>query len=264
MGSWAVMAFECERGSDRRRLLRWFERTHPVTVPVHRYSTTGALETPGGTHDADFAWIGRYLYVTTPGDPRAIVTDSVGRWDRAVVAEIDRASETVVDGRFVDATDGVTGHRVRGAPGWAGVGLLYALAMARSFRFRPCASRAPPDSSTPHPTAFADPADFLADLDRFVDRMRAVTGIAPTDAGLTLLRSDPAGRDRFVYDGPGGSPTLDLGAEDSPRADADRPLVETDGGAPVGGDSAHDSDTSSTPEPDRDGGLVASLLGDRP
>lgn len=254
MGSWATVTFECESSAGRRRLLRLLERTHPVDVPVGRYSTTGTVETAGGTADADLAWTGRYLHLTTPGDPRPLVGDTVERWERAAVVEVDRASETVREGRFVDTTGPVSGGRLRGADGWGGLGLLYALAMTHDFRFRPCASRSPPGTDVPLPNAFTDPAALVTDLDRFCRRLQAVTGVEPTADGRELLRSDPAGRDRFVYDGPGGSQALAL-RETPPAADArDRRLVETDGGEPVDEGNEGNADGALS-------GLAASLLG---
>ncbi len=252
MGSWAVVAFECRSSADRRRLLRWFERTQPVAFPVERYSVRAGVEAAGGHRAAEYAWLDRYLYVTTPGDPRPVVVRSAeaGRWERAVVAELDRETDTVVEGRLVrTAGDAVDGAVVRGARGLAGLGLLYALAVRRQFRFRPCAARTPPEAPDTYPDAFTDPADLTDDLESFVRAMHDCTGVAPTDDGRAFLRDDPAGRDRFVYDGPAGSArltdsrrdraaahtpdatggALDLGGSDPGSTGADSRL-QTDGG----------------------------------
>jgi hypothetical protein len=235
MVSWTVAVFDCGSGAGRRRLLRRVERDHPVTVPVDRYSTTGAIETPDGPREADLAWLGRSLYLTTAGDPTPLVETTVDRWERAALARVDGDDRTVRDGHFLDATDAAGGHadrRFEGVPGEAGLGVLYALAMTEGFRFRPCASRVPAGTEG-FPDAFVDPAAAVDDLDAFLDRAATATGVTPTETGLSLLRSDPAGEDRFVYDGPGAAGTLAVPF--APGEDTPAPTVETDGGAPVDG-----------------------------
>lgn len=224
MGSWAAVAFECRDSADRRRLLRWFERTQPVEFPVERYSVRAAIDAADGRRRAEYAWLGRYLHVVTTGDPRPVVTRAAetGHWRRTVVAELDGETETVVDGRLVRAADdpgAVDGATIRGVPGLAGLGLVYALAMRRQFRFRPCAARPPPDVSAPLLDAFTDPADVADGLTSFVRAMHDRTGVAPTADGREFLRSDPAGDDRVVHDGPGGRLNPGDGDEAGPAAD---------------------------------------------
>jgi len=263
MGSWAVVAFECGSSADRRRLLRWFERTHPVAFPVERYSVRAAIEAAGGRRPAEYAWLDRYLHVTTPGDPRPVVVRSIedDRWERALVAELDRETATVTEGRLVRAAgEAVDGTVVRGARGLAGLGLLYALAMRRQFRFRPCAARTPPDAAGTYPDAFTDPADLTDDLQSFVRAMADCTGVDPTDDGRDFLRSDPAARERFVYDGPGGSARL----SDSQRDRAARATPGTADGPLDLRDPGVASSADPTPRLQTDGGRArggGSLLG---
>jgi|APHM01.1.fsa_nt_gi hypothetical protein len=244
MVSWAAVAFECRSSADRRRLLRWFERSHPVQFPIERYSVRAALDGANGRRPAEYAWLDRYLYVTTPGDPSPVVVESAetGHWRRAAVAELDRETATAVEGRLLrasDTSDALDGTVVRGTRGLAGLGLVYALAMHRQFRFRPCAARTPDDAPGTYFDAFTDPATLADDLQSFVRSMADHIGVAPTDEGLDLLRSDPAGRDRFVYDGPGGrshlaSPERDAAADEQPNVataeSSSEEQLQTDGG----------------------------------
>lgn len=205
MVSWTLFAFECTDQVGRRELMEWFEANHPVEFPEDRYSIFADIETEDGdATGADYAWVGRYLYVTVMGDASQVIGRTTHLWKRAAIAEFDGSTETVVDGTFVldtesGAEDEVKGHPLEGPPEWAGNGLMYALAMEHQFRFRAYSAQSPTTQLTPHPNAFTVPTEFADDFDEFVEEMEDVTGVEPTEEGLEFLRNDPADDDRYVY-----------------------------------------------------------------
>lgn len=203
--SWKTYAFECVDESQRESLMAWFEANHPVEFPANRYSVfESVVGDDGAETGADYAWLGRYLYVTVMGEADDIVWHSADRWERAAIAEFDNHTETVVDGLFVMDTDSgaedeAKVHPLQGPPEWAGNGVMYALAVKRQFRFRAYAAQSPTHQVTPHPDAFTVPTAFAEDFDGFIEEIAEATGIEPTEEGLAFLRDDPADDDRYVY-----------------------------------------------------------------
>jgi hypothetical protein len=195
MVSWTLFAFECSDVDARGELMEWFQNQYTVEFSTDGRSAFAEIpDSTGDTQAADFAWVGRYLYVTIIDDAPDLLDQTVHHWERAVAAAFDGDSETVVDGTFVDATGGVdqiTSQSLEGPPELAGNGLMYALAMKHQFRFRSYSERSPTDQETPHPDAFTDPTEFVDDFLQFVDDMREATGVEPTKAGMQLLKNDP-------------------------------------------------------------------------
>lgn len=205
MASWSVYAVECEDTAAREELMEWFEENQPVEFPDDRYSVFADIESDdGGTTGADYAWLGRYLYITVMDEAGRVIEDAMDYWERAALAEFDGTTETVVDGTFVRDTESgaehqVEGHPLQGPQEFAGNGVMYALAMDHQFRFRSYSAQSPTDQAKPHPDAFDAPTDFVDDFEEFIERMSSATGVEPNEEGLEFLRNDPADDDRYVY-----------------------------------------------------------------
>lgn len=196
---WRVYNFECADESARAAFMDWIEANHPVTFPDDRYSVFAEVETDDGTTSADYAWVGRYLYVTVMGEAEALAWESTDRWERLVVAEFDSRTETATSVTYLDATlgeaDEIGQAEFQGLPERGGFGAMYALAMQRGFRFRSYSAESPTTQLREIPSAFS----AVEDVDAFVDEFEEETGIEPTEEGLALLRDDPADDDRYVY-----------------------------------------------------------------
>lgn len=200
MTSWTVHCLECSDVAAREALMRRFEREHPVTFPDDRYSVVAEFESANGPVEADFAWVGRYLYVTTTepagGPARAAMDD----WERAVVGEFDATANaaeqvTLILDPDAGGDDEVAGGRFQGLEDLGGMDVLYALAMRNQFRFRSYSAVPPARHTAPHPDAFT----VVDAVEEFVADMAEATGVEPTEAGRAFLRDDPADDDRYVF-----------------------------------------------------------------
>lgn len=229
MTSWTVHCLECADVAAREALMDRFEREHPVAFPSDRYSVLDGLEVDGDRVEADFAWVGRYLYVTTTGDAGDLAEDTMADWERAAVGAFDATTGTAEEVTLVldpeAGGDGeVAGGRFEGLPGLGGMDVLYALAMRNQFRFRSYSAEPPVAHRVLHPDAFT----VVDAVERFVEDMAEATGIEPTAAGLDFLRSDPADDDRYVFGETYGP--VDRDFED---AAGDRAPALADDGPPV-------------------------------
>lgn len=210
---WTVYNFECADESARAAFMDWLEGHHPVTFPDDRYSVFAEVETDDGTTGADYAWVGRYLYVTVMGDAEGLAQETTDRWERLVVAEFDSRTETAASVTYLDTTVGEADEAGRsqfqGLDGQGGFDALYALAMQHRFRFRSYAAESPTTQLGEIPDAFS----VVGEVEEFVDHFEEATGVERTEEGMALLRDDPADDDRFVY-GETYGPVDDDGADD--------------------------------------------------
>lgn len=244
MASWTVYNLECADAAARETLMDWFEREHPVAFPADRYSVIAEVDTGSGAVEADFAWVGRYLYVTTRTDGGDLLRETMDRWERAAVATFDAGSGTAEEVTLVlDADAGgddeAAGGRFEGVEGLGGMDVLYSLAMRHQFRFRSYAGVPPARHRGVHPDAFT----VVDSVDSFVADMREATSVDPTDEGVAFLRADPAEHDRYVFGetyGPvdhefdtGATGPFDAGDADDGEDGEDG---ETSGGLPGSGD----------------------------
>jgi len=200
MADWTVYCLECADVAARAALMDRFERDHGVAFPADRYSVTDAVDVGDGPLEADFAWVGRYLYVTTTAAADDLALGTMDAWERAAIGEFAAASDAAEHVTLVlDADAGeageVAGGRFRGREGFGGMDVLYTLAMSHQFRFRSYSALPPADHTAPHPDAFT----VVDAVETFVADMREATGVDPTDEGLAFLRSDPAADDRYVF-----------------------------------------------------------------
>jgi hypothetical protein len=197
---WTVYCLECDDVAAREALMARFEREHPVEFPEDRYSVVAAVVHDGEQVETDFAWVDRYLYLTTTTEVDDLVLQTMDDWERAAVGEFDATTGTAEHVTLVlDAGAGdegeAAGGRFEGLEGLGGMDVLYALAMRHQFRFRSYSAVPLVSHTAPHPDAFT----AFGELDRFVEDMAEATGVEPTDEGLDFLRSDPAADDRYVF-----------------------------------------------------------------
>lgn len=192
MPNWTVYNFECEDVRARESLMDWFEENHPVEFPDDEDSIFAEVDNDDQATGADFAWIDRYLYVTVMGEAEHVVLDTTDRWERAAIASFDSQTETATEVTFIVDTDvgeddEMAAVRFEGVEGYGGNDVMYALAMEHQFRFRSYAAKSPTSQVTPHPAAF----DYVTAVESFVEDLRDVTGVEPSDAGLEFVRNDP-------------------------------------------------------------------------
>lgn len=200
MADWTVYNFECADEPARAALMDWFEREHGVSFPDERYSVVGTVAAGGKTIEAEFAWVGRYLYVTVREPAGDLLLATADLWERAAVGEFDAETGTAERVTLVlDADAGepdeVAGGRFGGREGLGGMDVLYGLAMRHRFRFRSYSATAPTRHRGVHPDAFA----AVDAVETFVGDMEAATGIEPTAEGLAFLREDPADDERYRF-----------------------------------------------------------------
>lgn len=200
MADWHVYCFECADVPAREALMERFERDHPVSVPKDRYSVRAAVTADGERRDAEFGWVGTYLYVTTTEEADDLVFGATEGWERAAIGEFDAGTGTAETVTLVldpaaGADDEVAGGRFYGTEGLGGMDVLYALAMTHQFRFRSYTVTPPVRHRANSPDAFT----AVDAVDRFVEDMAEVTGVEPTDAGRAFLASDPGTDDRYVF-----------------------------------------------------------------
>jgi hypothetical protein len=253
---WTVYCLECVDEDGRAALMDRIEREHDVAFPADRYSVTGALTRDGEAVEAEFAWVGRYLYVTTTTGVDGLFLQTVDDWDRIAVGEFDAATGTAEEVTLVLDTDAggddeVAGGRFEGIQGMGGMDVMYGLAMRHQFRFRSYCGVPPVRHTAPHPDAFT----AVDGVETFVEDMAEATGIDPTDEGLAFLRSDPAADDRYVF-GETYGPVEESFAEADAAAAASDPADDED--LPTPGDLLGDGKLPAD-APDRQGGILARL-----
>lgn len=259
MASWTVCNFECADVAAREALMDYFEREHPVEFPADRYSVLAAVDAGRGRTAADFAWVGRYLYVTTRSAGRDLLFDTMGRWERAAVGEFDAESGTAEEVTLVldaDAGDDdeVAGGRFGGVDGLGGMDVLYSLAMVHQFRFRSYAGVPPVGHRGPHPDAFA----VVDAVEAFVADMAEATGVEPTDEGRAFLRTDPADDDRYEFAETYGP--VDHDFEEAPAGRLDDEGADPREGLPAPEDALASDDWPSSDDEGRPEGMVGRLM----
>lgn len=257
MASWTVYCLECADDDARESLMDRFEREHPVTFPSDRYSVVAAVEVGDGPVEADFAWVGQYLYVTTTESADDLALETVDDWERAAIGAFDASDDvaeqvTLVLDADAGTDDEVAGGRFRGVEGLGGMDVLYSLAMRHQFRFRSYSAVPPASHTAPHPDAFT----VVDAVETFAGDMAAATDVEPTDEGLAFLRSDPAAADRYVFGETYGPVDQAFGAMTSTVAD---PAVRADEDLPVPEDVLDPDERPDVPSPEADCGLFARL-----
>jgi hypothetical protein len=255
---WTVYCLECDDVAARESLMDRFEREHPVEFPADRYSVVATVDHDGEAVETDFAWVDRYLYLTTTTPVDDLVLESMDDWKRAAVGEFDATTGTAEHVTLVlDAGVGedgeVAGGRFEGLEGLGGMDVLYALAMRHQFRFRSYSAVPLVSHTAPHPDAFT----AFDDLDRFVEDMAEATGVEPTDEGLAFLRSDPAADDRYVFGETYGPVDGDFAEADAAAAELS---VAPDDELPTPSDLLGDGELPEE-DPGQRRGLLARLRG---
>lgn len=190
MGGWNVYNFECRDEQAVAEFKTYIEENHPTEFPVGEPHVFENLSLPdGGQTGADFAWTGRYLYVTTMRDPGTFLADTVALWERAVSAEMDSTTETCTEAVLYESVDGEAEKVVSmaGAVNEAGTDIVYRMAMEHQFRFRIYSAESPTTQMTPHASAF----DFMKPEGEMLAEFAELTGTEPTEAGIRFLAADP-------------------------------------------------------------------------
>lgn len=190
MGGWNVYTFECRDEQAVEELKAYIERNHPTEFPDDEPHVFEAVSLPdGGETGADFAWTGRYLYMTTLRTPGSFLSDTVDRWERAVVADMDSTTETCTEAILYESVDGEVTEvtSMEGVVHEAGTDIVYRMAMEHQFRFRVYAAESPTTQVNPHASAF----DFLKPRAETLEEFTELTGVEPTDAGVEFLETDP-------------------------------------------------------------------------